>query len=104
MVLGWVVAALLRVSVGSATVAAVTAASIMAPIVATMPGVNRDLMVVAVGAGSLIASHVNDGGFWLVKEYFNMTVPQTVATWTVLETIVSILGLVGVLVLNLIGV
>ncbi len=104
MVLGWVVAALLRVSVGSATVAAVTAASIMAPIVATMPGVNRDLMVVAVGAGSLIASHVNDGGFWLVKEYFNMTVPQTVATWTVLETIVSILGLVGVLVLSLIGV
>ncbi len=103
MVLGWVVAALLRVSVGSATVAAVTAASIMAPIVATMPGVNRDLMVVAVGAGSLIASHVNDGGFWLVKEYFNMTVPQTVATWTVLETIVSILGLVGVLVLSIAG-
>ena len=103
MVLGWVVAALLRVSVGSATVAAVTAASIMAPIVATMPGVNRDLLVVAVGAGSLIASHVNDGGFWLVKEYFNMTVPQTVATWTVLETIVSVLGLVGVLVLAVTG-
>jgi GntP family gluconate:H+ symporter len=104
MVFGWVVAALLRLSVGSATVAAVTAASIMAPILTSMPDVNRDLMVVAVGAGSLIASHVNDGGFWLVKEYFNMTVPQTVKTWTVLETIVSVLGLVGVLALSLAGV
>jgi gluconate:H+ symporter, GntP family len=85
MVLGWVVAALLRLSVAS------------------MPGVNRDLLVVAVGAGSLIASHVNDGGFWLVKEYFNMSVAQTVATWTVLETIVSVLGLVGVLLLALTG-
>jgi GntP family gluconate:H+ symporter len=100
MVLGWVIAALLRLSVGSATVAVVTAASIMAPIVAALPGVNRDLMVVAIGAGSLIASHVNDGGFWLVKEYFNMSVPQTVATWTVLETIVSVVGLAGVLVLG----
>ena len=100
MVLGWLVAALLRLSVGSATVAVVTAASIMAPIVAALPGVNRELMVVAIGAGSLIASHVNDGGFWLVKEYFNMTVPQTVATWTVLETIVSVAGLAGVLLLG----
>ena len=73
----------------------------MAPIVASMPGANKDLLVVAIGAGSLIASHVNDGGFWLVKEYFNMSVPQTVATWTVLETIVSVLGLVGVLLLSL---
>jgi gluconate:H+ symporter, GntP family len=100
MVLGWVIAALLRVSVGSATVACVTAASIMTPIVASIPGVDKDLLVVAIGAGSLIASHVNDGGFWLVKEYFNMSVPQTVATWTVLETIVSILGLAGVLLLG----
>ena len=100
MILGWVIAALLRLSVGSATVAVVTAASIMAPIIAALPGVNRELMVVAIGAGSLIASHVNDGGFWLVKEYFNMTVPQTVATWTVLETIVSVVGLAGVLVLG----
>lgn len=99
LVLGWVIASLLRLSVGSATVACVTAASIMAPIALAAPEVNRDLMVVAIGAGSLIASHVNDGGFWLVKEYLNMTVPQTVATWTVLETIVSIAGLAGVLVL-----
>ena len=78
----------------------VTAASIMAPIAATMPHVNRELMVVSIGAGSLIASHVNDGGFWLVKEYFNMTVPETLATWTVLETVVSVTGLVGVLLLG----
>ena len=102
LVLGWVIAALLRVSVGSATVACVTAASIMTPIVASIPGANKDLLVVAIGAGSLIASHVNDGGFWLVKEYFNMSVPQTVATWTVLETIVSVLGLAGVMLLGLV--
>jgi GntP family gluconate:H+ symporter len=102
LVLGWVIAALLRLSVGSATVACVTAASIMTPIVGAIPGANRDLLVVAIGAGSLIASHVNDGGFWLVKEYFGMTVPQTVVTWTVLETIVSILGLAGVLLLGLV--
>jgi GntP family gluconate:H+ symporter len=70
--------------------------------VAAMPGVNKDLMVVSIGAGSLIASHVNDGGFWLVKEYFSMSVAQTVATWTVLETIVSLVGLGGVLLLGLV--
>jgi GntP family gluconate:H+ symporter len=102
LALGWTIAALLRLSVGSATVACVTAASIMAPIATAMPGVDRDLMVVAIGAGSLIASHVNDGGFWLVKEYFNMDVPQTVATWTVLETIVSIVGLACVLLVALV--
>jgi GntP family gluconate:H+ symporter len=73
----------------------------MAPIAAAMPLVNRELLVVAIGAGSLIASHVNDGGFWLVKEYFNMTVPQTVATWTAMETIIAVAGLAGVLLLGL---
>ena len=97
LMLGWVIAALLRLSVGSATVACVTAASIMAPIVAALPEVNRELLVVAIGTGSLIASHVNDGGFWLVKEYFNMNVPQTVATWTALETIIAVAGLAVVL-------
>jgi gluconate:H+ symporter, GntP family len=101
LVLGWVIAALMRLSVGSATVACVTTASIMAPIAAATAFVNKGLLVVAIGAGSLIASHVNDGGFWLVKEYFNMSVAQTVATWTVLETIVSVVGLAGVLVLSL---
>jgi GntP family gluconate:H+ symporter len=100
--LGWLIAAVLRVSVGSATVACVTAASIVAPMAAAMPHVNRELMVVAIGAGSLIASHVNDGGFWLVKEYFNMTVPQTVVTWTAMETIVAVAALAGVLLLGLV--
>jgi GntP family gluconate:H+ symporter len=99
LILGWSIAALLRLSVGSATVAVITAASVLSPIIANMPSANRDLLVVAIGAGSLIASHVNDGGFWLVKEYFNMTVPQTVATWTLMETIVSIAALAGVLIL-----
>jgi gluconate:H+ symporter, GntP family len=101
MVLGWVIASVLRLAVGSATVAVITAASIMAPIAAAMPLLNRELLVVAIGAGSLIASHVNDGGFWLVKEYFNMTVPQTVATWTAMETIIAVAGLAGVLLLGL---
>jgi GntP family gluconate:H+ symporter len=99
LVLGWVIASLLRISVGSATVSVVTAASIIAPIAAAMPGVNRELLVVAIGAGSLIAGHVNDGGFWLVKEYLNMSVPQTLKTWTIIETIVAIVGLAGVLML-----
>jgi gluconate:H+ symporter, GntP family len=100
LVLGWVIACLLRLAVGSATVAVVTAASIMVPIAASAPHMNRELLVVSIGAGSLIASHVNDGGFWLVKEYLNMTVPQTFATWTVVETIVSVAGLAGVLLLS----
>ena len=86
----------------SATVAIVTAAGIMAPVAAAVPGTNVELLVIALGAGSIIASHVNDGGFWLVKEYFNMSISQTVATWTVLETIVSVLGLAGVILLGLI--
>ena len=98
---GWLIAALLRLAVGSATVACVTTASIMAPVIAATPAVNRDLLVVAIGAGSLIASHVNDGGFWLVKEYFGMSVRQTVVTWTMTETIISIGGLAGVLLLAL---
>ncbi|HXW08036.1 MAG TPA: gluconate:H+ symporter [Vicinamibacterales bacterium] len=102
LALGWLMAALLRLSVGSATVACVTAASIMAPLGASMPQVSRELMVLAIGAGSLIASHVNDGGFWLVKEYLNLGVGQTVATWTVLETIISVLGLILVLLLGLV--
>lgn len=102
LVMGWVIAALLRLSVGSATVSCITAASIMAPLLGGMPGVNKELLVVSIGAGSLIASHVNDGGFWLVKEYLNMSVPQTLGTWTVIETIVSIAGLVGVLTIALV--
>lgn len=101
LVFGWAIAALLRIAVGSATVAVTTAAGIMAPIALASPAVSRELLVVSVGAGSLIASHVNDGGFWLVKEFFQLSVAETFATWTVLETIVSIVGLASVLVLNL---
>ena len=99
LVMGWVIASLLRLSVGSATVSVITAASILAPLVASTPGVNKELLVVAIGAGSLIMSHVNDGGFWLVKEYLNMSVPQTVATWSIVETIIAVSALAGVLVL-----
>jgi GntP family gluconate:H+ symporter len=99
LVMGWVIASLLRLSVGSATVSVITAASIMAPLVASLPAVNKELLVVAIGAGSLIMSHVNDGGFWLVKEYLNMSVPQTVATWSIVETIIAVTALAGVLLL-----
>lgn len=102
MVLGWIIAALLRLSVGSATVAVITAASIMAPVAAATPQINRELLVVSIGAGSLIASHVNDGGFWLVKEYFNMTVAETLVTWTLMETTISVAALGGVLALGLV--
>ena len=97
---GWLVAALIRIATGSATVAITTAVGIVAPVVAGVPGVNLELLVVAMGAGSLILSHVNDGGFWLVKEYFNMSVTQTLKTWTVMETIISIVALVFTLLLN----
>jgi gluconate:H+ symporter, GntP family len=100
LIFGWVVAALIRIATGSATVAITTAAGIVAPMVAVTPGINLELLVIAMGAGSLILSHVNDGGFWLVKEYFNLTVIQTLKTWTVMETIIAVLALAGVLVLD----
>jgi len=100
LLLGWVVAAMIRIATGSATVAMTTACGIVAPIAAASgAAVRPELMVLATGAGSLILSHVNDGGFWLVKEYFNLTVPQTFQTWTVLETIISIVALLGTLAL-----
>ncbi len=103
LLLGWVIAALLRIAVGSATVAIVTAAGIMAPVAAAVPGTNMELLVIALGAGSIIASHVNDGGFWLVKEYFNLSVVQTLVTWTVLETLISVVVLCLVLVASLVA-
>ena len=93
LLLAWFVAALIRVATGSATVAMTTAAGIVAPIAASMPGTNAELLVLATGAGSLVLSHVNDAGFWLIKEFFNMTVPQTLKTWTVAETIIGVAGL-----------
>ncbi|CAH2605436.1 Gluconate permease (plasmid) [Rhodovastum atsumiense] len=91
LTLAFVVAAVIRVATGSATVALTTAAGIVAPIAAASPGAARpELLVLATGAGSIILSHVNDSGFWLIKEYFNMTVAQTLKTWTALETILAV--------------
>ena len=93
LLLAWLVAAAVRVATGSATVAMTTAAGIIAPIALHVPGVHPELLAIATGAGSLVFSHVNDGGFWLVKEYFNMTVADTFKTWTVCETIISTVAL-----------
>jgi Gnt-I system high-affinity gluconate transporter len=99
LILGWGIAGLIRICVGSATVAGLTAAGIMAPLLETM-NVDRDLMVLAVGAGSLLFSHVNDTGFWLFKEYLNLSVKDTIRSWSIMETIVAVVGLIGVLLLN----
>jgi Gnt-I system high-affinity gluconate transporter len=81
-------------------VAGLTAAGIVAPILFANPGVNPSLMALSVGAGSLMFSHVNDPGFWLFKEYFNLSIKDTIRSWSIMETIVSICGLIGVLILN----
>lgn len=93
LVLGWMVAVLIRVATGSATVATVTAAGIVAPLATGLAPAQLALVVLSVGAGSLFFSHVNDAGFWLVKEYFGMTVWETIKTWSVMETLISIMGL-----------
>lgn len=90
--MGWLFAALMRVATGSATVAMTTASGIVAPVALGLGYAHPELLVLATGAGSVIFSHVNDGGFWLIKEYFNMTVAQTFKTWTVLETLISIVA------------
>lgn len=100
LILGWLIAGILRACVGSATVAALTAASVILP-VATQSGVNPNLMVLSLGAGSLMFSHVNDSGFWLFKEYFNLSIKDTLKSWSVMEIIVSIVGLIGVLIISL---
>lgn len=99
--LGWLIAAALRVCVGSATVSALTAGGIVLPLV-TNGSVNAELMVIAIGAGSLVLSQVNDVGFWMFKEYFSLSVKDTFRSWTVMETIIGVSGLMGVLILNLI--
>jgi len=98
--LGWLTAAVIRLAVGSATVAGFTAAGIIAPLL-KITNTDPNLMVLSVGAGSLLFSHVNDAGFWLFKEYFNLSIKDTLRSWSIMETIISILGLIGVLVLNL---
>lgn len=100
LILGWLLAAVIRVSLGSATVAGFTAAGIVSAMVLHDHSINPNLMVLAVGAGSLAFSHVNDPGFWLFKEYFNLSIKDTIRSWTAMETIVSVVGLIGVLILN----
>jgi GntP family gluconate:H+ symporter len=99
--LGWLIAALIRVATGSATVSMMTAAGIVAPIAQQIPGTSPELLVLATGAGSLILSHVNDSGFWLIKEYFNMSVQDTLKSWTVMETILSVTAIILIMGLSL---
>ena len=99
LIIAWLIATLIRFSVGSATVAGLTTAGIVLPLVQSS-GVSPELMVLAIGSGSLMLSHVNDSGFWLFKEYFNLNVKETLSTWTVMETSIGITGLLGVLILE----
>jgi GntP family gluconate:H+ symporter len=98
---GWLIAAFIRVATGSATVAITTAAGLLAPILAAHPEINRELLVISLGCGSLFLSHLNDGGFWIVKECLGLSVGQTLRTWTVVETIVGVVGLGFVLILGM---
>jgi gluconate:H+ symporter, GntP family len=102
LLLGWVVAVGIRLATGSATVATVTAAGIVAPLAQGMTSTHAALLVLAVGAGSLFFSHVNDAGFWLVKEYFGMSVGQTLKSWSAMETVISVVALVFILLLGLV--
>lgn len=100
LLLAWLVAAVLRICLGSATVAALTTGGLVAPLMVAT-GTDPALMVIATGAGSLIASHVNDAGFWIFKEYFDLSIKETFATWTVVESLIAVVGLIGVLGLNI---
>ena len=102
LVLGWIVAVLIRLATGSATVATVTAAGIAAPLATNLSPNHLSLLVLAIGAGSLFFSHVNDAGFWLVKEYFGLTVGQTIKTWSLMETVLAVIGLILTYALSLV--
>lgn len=99
LILGWLIAAVIRVCVGSATVAGLTTAGIIAPLV-LRGNVDPNLMVLSIGAGSLMFSHVNDPGFWMFKEYFNLSIRDTIRSWSIMETIVAVMGLIGVMILH----
>jgi Gnt-I system high-affinity gluconate transporter len=99
LVLGWFIACVIRVCVGSATVAGLTAAGIIAPLMIG-PDVDPNLMVLSIGAGSLMFSHVNDAGFWLFKEYFNLGIKDTIRSWSLMETVVAVAGLAGVMTIH----
>lgn len=101
LLFGWIITALLRVTIGSATVAGLTAAGIVAPLAASGV-VSKELLVLSVGAGSIFGSHINDTGFWMFKEFFNLSLKQTFLSWSVMETLMSVLGLIGVLILQMV--
>ena len=101
LLLAWLLAVLIRLATGSATVATITASSLMVSLVEGMSTGQISLVVLAVGAGSVFFSHVNDAGFWLVKEYFGMSVGQTIKTWSIMETVLSVTGLILVLILGI---
>ncbi|WSL65605.1 GntP family permease [Kitasatospora herbaricolor] len=102
LLLGWLIAVLIRLATGSATVATITAAGIVAPLAAEMSTSHASLLVLAIGAGSLFFSHVNDAGFWLVKEYFGMSVGQTLKSWSVMETVISVVAIALIMPLSLV--
>ncbi|GAB3456161.1 gluconate:H+ symporter [Kineococcus endophyticus] len=102
LVLGWLVAVFIRLATGSATVATITAAGIVAPLAGDLSANHLALLALSIGAGSLFFSHVNDVGFWLVKQFFGLTVGQTLKSWSVMETVISVCGLAGVLLLSLV--
>jgi gluconate:H+ symporter, GntP family len=97
---GWLIAAFIRVATGSATVSITVAAGLLVPVVAVNPHVNVELLIIAIGCGSLFLSHLNDGGFWIVKDCLGLSVSQTLRTWTITETIVGIAGLLLTLVVH----
>nr|WP_263314724.1 gluconate:H+ symporter [Mammaliicoccus sp. Marseille-Q6498] len=99
--LAWLAAAILRVALGSTTVAAISSVGIVLPLLQHSPDVNLSLVVLAIGAGSIFCSHVNDAGFWMFKEYFGLTIKETFLTWTLLESVLSVLGLVFILIVNM---
>ncbi|MFN4976654.1 MAG: GntP family permease [Bacteroidota bacterium] len=99
LILSWLIAAMLRVITGSSTVAGITTAGIILPLL-TQTGVNPNLLALSIGAGSMVLSHVNDAGFWLYKEYFGVSVKDTLRSWTIMETILALVGLAGVLLLD----
>ena len=100
LILGWLMGGIIRACVGSATIAALTTAGVMMPLVAQTE-VNPELMVLALGAGSLMFSHVNDSGFWMFKEYFNISIKDTLRSWTVMETLVGVVGIIGIMIVNI---
>ena len=101
LVLGWLIAAIIRICIGSATIAALTAANVILPLMSINTAIHPSLMVLSLGAGCIFFSHVNDSGFWLFKEYFNLSLKDTFRSWSTMEAVVSVAGLFGVLLLNI---